>query len=77
VFLRHARVLGPRRRRWASYMHVLTTASAPATIGGAEAMARELAVHLYWMWRQGWDYGQLEKSETTSFKRSLSLTAPK
>jgi len=23
------------------------------------AMARKLAVHLYWMWRQGWDYGQL------------------
>ncbi len=25
------------------------------------AMARKLAVHLYWMWRKGWDYGQLEK----------------
>ena len=25
------------------------------------AMARKLAVHLYWMWRQGLDYGQLEK----------------
>ena len=25
------------------------------------AMARKLAVHLYWMWRQGWDYGQLQK----------------
>ena len=25
------------------------------------AMARKLAVHLYWMWRQGCDYGQLEK----------------
>jgi transposase len=24
------------------------------------AMARKLAVHLYWMWRQGWDYGQLK-----------------
>jgi transposase len=24
-------------------------------------MARKLAVHLYWMWRQGWDYGQLQK----------------
>jgi len=24
-------------------------------------MARKLAVHLYWMWRQNWDYGQLEK----------------
>src|SRR5713226_3822802 len=26
------------------------------------AMARKLAVHLYWMWRQGWDYGQWQKS---------------
>jgi transposase len=25
------------------------------------AMARKLAVHLYWMWRHGWDYGQLQK----------------
>ena len=25
------------------------------------AMARKLAVHLYWMWRQGLDFGQLHK----------------
>jgi transposase len=25
------------------------------------AMARKLAVHLYWMWRKGWDYEQFEK----------------
>ena len=25
------------------------------------AMARKLAVHLYWMWRQGCDYGQMQK----------------
>jgi len=25
------------------------------------AMARKVAVHLHWMWRRGWDYGQLEK----------------
>jgi hypothetical protein len=24
------------------------------------AMARKLAVHLYWMWRQGWDYSQFK-----------------
>jgi hypothetical protein len=24
------------------------------------AMARRLAVRLYWMWRKGWDYRQLE-----------------
>ena len=25
------------------------------------AMARKLAVHLYWMWRKGWDYEQVRK----------------
>ena len=25
------------------------------------AMARKLAVRLYWMWRNGWDYQQLKK----------------
>ena len=25
------------------------------------AMARKLAVHLYWMWRKGWDYDQFKK----------------
>jgi hypothetical protein len=25
------------------------------------AMARRLAVRLYWMWRQGWDYEQILK----------------
>ena len=25
------------------------------------AMARKLAVHLYWMWRRGWDYEQFRK----------------
>jgi transposase len=25
------------------------------------AMARRLAVRLYWMWRRGWDYQQLEQ----------------
>jgi len=25
------------------------------------AMARKLAVHLYWMWRKGWDYEQWNK----------------
>ena len=26
------------------------------------AMARKLAVRLYWMWRKGWDYEQLKKT---------------
>jgi hypothetical protein len=25
------------------------------------AMARRLAVRMYWMWRKGWNYEQLEK----------------
>jgi transposase len=25
------------------------------------AMARRLAIGLYWMWRQGWDYPQMKK----------------
>ena len=25
------------------------------------AMARKLAVRLYWMWRRGWNYQQLKK----------------
>ena len=25
------------------------------------AMARKLAVRMYWMWRKGWDYEQLKK----------------
>jgi len=25
------------------------------------AMARRLAIRLYWMWRQGWEYEQLVK----------------
>ena len=25
------------------------------------AMARKLAVRLYWMWRKGWDYEQWQK----------------
>ena len=29
------------------------------------AMARKLAVHLYWMWRQGHDYGQLGKARSS------------
>jgi transposase len=29
------------------------------------AMARKLAVHLYWMWRQGWDYASSNVSVRT------------
>jgi hypothetical protein len=36
------------------------------------AMARKLAVHLYWMWRQGCDYGQRQKLGSQGRKSGLS-----
>jgi len=36
------------------------------------AMARKLAVRLYWMWRKGWDYEQLQKFCSQS-RKSLPL----
>jgi hypothetical protein len=42
------------------------------------AMARKLAVHLYWMWRQGHDYGQSQKfgsqGRKLSFHTVLTIT---
>jgi transposase len=32
------------------------------------AMARKLAVRLYWMWRRGWDYGQMQKLRSDAGK---------
>jgi transposase len=29
--------------------------------GRKVAMARKLAIRLYWMWRKGWDYEQVKK----------------
>ncbi len=29
------------------------------------AMARRLAIRLYWMWRKGWDYEQVKSSVRT------------
>ena len=40
------------------------------------AMARKLAVHLYWMWRQGKDYGQLEKLGSQVENSPLMLWRP-
>ena len=37
------------------------------------AMARKLAVHLYWMWRQGRDYGQFQKAR---FARGRARKSP-
>jgi hypothetical protein len=36
------------------------------------AMARKLAVRLYWMWRQGYDYQQWTSSVRTRGKLELS-----
>src|SRR5438477_9813434 len=37
------------------------------------AMARKLAVRLYWMWRKEWDYEQMRK---VRFARGRSRTSP-
>jgi hypothetical protein len=36
------------------------------------AMARRLAVRLYWMWRKGWDYEQLKKFGSQGRKPGVS-----
>jgi hypothetical protein len=36
------------------------------------AMARRLAVRLYWMWRKGWDYEQLKKFGSQGRKSGFS-----
>src|SRR5262249_12888995 len=36
------------------------------------AMARKLAVRLFWMWRQGWDYQQWKKFGSHGRKLQLS-----
>jgi hypothetical protein len=38
------------------------------------AVARTLAVRAYWMWRQGWDYEQLEKVQ---FSRGTARKSPR
>ena len=40
------------------------------------AMARKLAVHLYWMWRQGCDYGQRQKFGSQGRKSGSHAGAP-
>jgi hypothetical protein len=40
-------------------------------------MARKLAVHLYWMWRQGCDYGQLQKLGSQGRKLSFHTVLTK
>jgi hypothetical protein len=33
------------------------------------AMARRLAIRLYWMWRKGWDYKQVKKFGSHALSR--------
>jgi hypothetical protein len=35
----------------------------------------ELAVHLYWMWRQGWDYGQINVSVRTRENPEIAMVS--
>jgi len=41
------------------------------------AMARKLAVHLYWMWRQGRDYCQTQKLSSQGRKLSSHTVVTK
>jgi transposase len=41
------------------------------------AMARKLAVHLYWMWRQGCDYGHLTSSVRTRESLEIAMVSSK
>jgi transposase len=40
------------------------------------AMARRLAVRLYWMWRKGWNYGQLKKFGSQGRKSASHAGVP-
>jgi hypothetical protein len=42
----------------AQYVHLMMRRNKPIA---KVAMARKLAVRLFWMWRKGWDYQQLKK----------------
>jgi transposase len=37
------------------------------------AMARRLAVALYWMWRKGWDYAQSQSSVRTRARSQQAM----
>ena len=41
------------------------------------AMARRLAIRLYWMWRQGWDYQQWKSSVRTQDSPNLAMVRNK
>jgi len=41
------------------------------------AMARKLAVHLYWTWRQGWDCGQFAKLGSHAGEPDIAMLGSK
>jgi transposase len=41
------------------------------------AMARRLAIRLYWMWRQGWDYQQWKSSVRTQDSPDIAMVCSK
>ena len=54
-----AQVTVRRLPEWRSKYHHLVMRRGRKT--AKVAMARKLAVRLYWMWRKGWDYEQVKK----------------
>jgi transposase len=54
-----AQTLASSEQEWrAQYVHLMMRRNKPIA---KVAMARKLAVRLFWMWRKGWDYQQLKK----------------
>jgi transposase len=41
------------------------------------AMARRLAIRLYWMWRQGWNYEQFKSSVRTQDRPEIAMVCTK
>jgi hypothetical protein len=41
------------------------------------AMARRLAIRLYWMWRQGWEYQQWKSSVRTQDSPNIAMVRNK
>jgi hypothetical protein len=39
------------------------------------AMARRLAIRLYWMWRQGWDFQQFKSSVRTQESPEIAMVS--
>jgi hypothetical protein len=56
---------------------VFSSDDAPRRKIAKVAMARRLAIRLYWMWRKGWDYEQVKKVGSQGRKLSFRTVLTK